>query len=66
MKKQRHMELKQRSIHFKGNTACCPSKKALVVINFRNSMDTIDLLFKFSNPYKLSLGEAISIYKACL
>jgi len=30
-------------------------KKLLVVINFRNSMDTMGSLFKYSDPYKLSL-----------
>jgi len=29
--------------------------KTLVVINFRNSTDTMGSLFKYSDPYKLSL-----------
>jgi len=29
-------------------------------------MDTMGSLFKYSDPYKLSLEEVISIYKACL
>ena len=32
----------------------------------KNSMDTMGSLFKYSDPYKLSLKEVISIYKACL
>jgi len=32
----------------------------------KNSMDTMGSLFKYSDPYKLSLEEIISIYKACL
>lgn len=32
----------------------------------KNSMDTMGSLFKYSDPYKLSLGEVISIYKDCL
>ena len=32
----------------------------------KNSMDTMGSLFKYSDPYKLSSEEVISIYKACL
>jgi alcohol dehydrogenase len=32
----------------------------------KNSLDTMGSLFKNSDPYKLSLEEIISIYKACL
>lgn len=32
----------------------------------KNSLDTMGSLFKYSDPYKLSLEEVISIYKACL
>jgi alcohol dehydrogenase len=32
----------------------------------KNSMDTMGSLFKSSDPYKLSLEEVKSIYKACL
>jgi alcohol dehydrogenase len=41
-------------------------EKEEIEILAKNSMDTMGSLFKSSDPYKLSLKEVISIYKACL
>ena len=41
-------------------------EKEEIEILAKNSMDTMGSLFKSSDPYKLSLEEVISIYKACL
>ena len=41
-------------------------EKEEIEILAKNSMDTMASLFKYSDPYKLSLEEVISIYKACL